>query len=127
MSRALRSGAPRMLGKHDGAAGRIYQAHYRALEEQHGPFTSPLMRAYAGAAAAWWSQFQMATRDVKRAEDKRARGKGRRPAAADVVREKKRQGLAWGSYEQAAARLELLAKAQRPRSFAEAARAAGGR
>lgn len=116
MSRALRSGAPRMLGRHDGAAGVIYQAHYRALEDEHGPFASQLLKAYAGAAAAWWSQFQMATRDVKRAEDQRARGKGRRPAAAEVARQKKRQGLAWGSYEQAAARLEQLAKTQRPRS-----------
>lgn len=112
MSRALRSGAPRVLGRHDGAAGGLFDVHYRALQETHGPFTA-LLRQYAGSAAAWWAQFVMDTRAVKQAEDARLHGKGRRPGAAAIARLKKRQGLSWQSYEQAARRLEEMASARR--------------
>jgi hypothetical protein len=108
-----------MLGRHDGAQGRAFDAHYRALEEQHGPFTSQLSKQYAAAAAAWWSQFQSETRSVKQAEDARMNGKGRRPSDRDIARLKKRQGLSWQSYEKAIVKIEAWAAQQPSKDWPE--------
>jgi len=107
MSRALRSGAPRLLGNHGGAAGKWFDTHYRALLARLGPFDA-MTRDYAGAAAALWVQFREATAAVKAAQEARANGKGRRPSTAAVERLRRRQGLSWQSYDQAVKRLEEL-------------------
>lgn len=108
MTRRLRGGAPRAYADHRGTTGRLYAAHYAALVERFGPFDE-LGRDYAGAVAALWVAFRLATEGVKAAEAQRAKGKGRRPSAAGVERLRRRQGLAWGSYDQAVRRLEQLA------------------
>ena len=127
MSRALRGGAPRMLGRHDGAAGRWYHAHYRALAQQLGPFDD-VTRAYAGSTAALFVTFKRDTEALVDAERARHAGKGRRPSNQAIARLKKRQGLSWGSYDAALRRLQEMA-ASRPRTtrFADAARAEGSR
>jgi hypothetical protein len=117
MSRALRSGAPRMFGRHEGAAGRWYHAQYQALVERFGPFDA-ITRSYAAGAAVLWVEFQKATRGLKAAEEARRDGKGRRPNAAAVERLKRRQGLSWQSYDQAVRRLEELAVPRQTRPMA---------
>jgi len=114
MSRALRSGAPRLYGRHDGARGRAFHVQFKALEARYGPF-DPLTRQYAAGAAVQWAEFQASSRDLQAAELARATGRGRRPSAALIARLKRRQGLAWGSYDQAVRRVEELAvRTKRP-------------
>jgi hypothetical protein len=110
--RALQGGAPRMFGRHDGASGRWYQEHYRALLQRFGPFDA-LVRSYAAGAAVLWVEFQKATRALKTAEETRMKGKGRRPNAGAVERLKRRQGLSWQSYDQSIRRLEELTSGRR--------------
>jgi hypothetical protein len=109
MSRALRSGAPRMLGRHNGAAGRWYDVHYRALSERLGPF-DPLSREAAGMTASAWVTYRQATKRLTEATSDRETGRGRRPSAAAIRALEKRQGLAQGSYDAALRRLEELCK-----------------
>lgn len=52
--RRLKAGAPRLLGRHDGTAGRAFRRAYDALAVELGPFTSPLLRLEAGRVAAAW-------------------------------------------------------------------------
>lgn len=97
-----------MFASHSGKRGRLYQAQFAALRERYGPFDA-VARCNAAAAAVLWVEFQTATAAVQAAEDVRARGKGRRPSAAGIEKLKRRQGLSWGSYQQAERRLEELA------------------
>lgn len=97
-----------MLGRHDGAAGRWYHAHYRALVRQLGPFDD-VTRTYAGAVAALFVTFRRDTEALTDAERARRDGKGRRPGVQTIARLKKRQGLSWASYDAALRRLEVLA------------------
>jgi hypothetical protein len=58
---ALRAGAPRLLGRHDGWRGRAYHRVFAALATELGPFDRPLVRLEAGRAAVAWVQLQAAT------------------------------------------------------------------
>jgi len=109
MARALRSGARRVLGRHDGPWGRRFDAHYRALVARHGAFTDALTRDYASAVAAAWVSWWKAEETLAEAERQRANGRGRRPSAARINQLQKRKGLEWQDYNAALTRLEMLA------------------
>jgi len=96
-----------LLGNHGGAAGKWYDSHYRALRQRFGPFDE-ITRQYVGGVAVLWVQFREVMVAVKVAQEARANGKERRPSASAVERLRRRQGLAWGSYDQAVRRLEEL-------------------
>jgi hypothetical protein len=123
MSRALRCGAPRLLGYHGGVTGRWFQAQYVALERRLGPF-DPILRNYAGAIAALWVTFRQDATALQDAERARRQGRGRRPSTQAISRLKKRQGLSWGSYDAALRRLEELAAQRRPQNPVAAVQAA---
>ena len=108
MSRRLRSGGERILGRHDGARGRTFDAHFRALVLRLGPFDR-LARSYASATAALWCDFTDTEHILTDAQRQRREGKGRRPSVSQIARLQKRQGLAWQSYDGALKRLEELA------------------
>lgn len=122
MSRGLRGGAPRMLGSHGGAAGKLYNRIYGGLAEQFGPFNE-VMRFHAGATAALGVTFQQGTEALNDARRARGEGKGRRPSASLIARLEKRQGLAWQSYSAALEKLQAMAS-NRPRTktFADSVR-----
>jgi len=109
MARALRSGAVRLLGRHDGAPGRAFDAQYRALTAR-GLVPDAMTRQYGSAVAALWVDWQAAERTLAEAQRQRRVGRGRRPSAAGIARLQKRVGLAWGSYDAALRRLEELAQ-----------------
>jgi hypothetical protein len=121
MSRGLKGGAPRLLGRHDGAAGRLYNRQFRALSEEFGPFTG-VMRFHAGGTAALFVTFQQATEALNDARRDRSEGKGRRPSASLITRLEKRQGLAWQSYSAALEKLQAMASSRPRTSFAETIR-----
>jgi hypothetical protein len=104
-----------------------FRREYRALEKRHGGAFDESVVPYAVAAIELHGQFLRASRLLRTAEAQRMNGKGRRPSAAAVERLRRRQGLSLGSWDQAMRRLEELAASAKPRSFAEAARAAGAR
>ena len=107
MRRALRCGARRMYPTHGGARGRSFGAHYTGLVERFGPFDA-FLRTYASGVSALWVEFQTSTQLLEETERARAEGKGRRPSAARLSHLKKRQGLAWQTYDAAVRRLEEL-------------------
>ena len=108
--RALKGGAPRLLGRQDGLEGRVYRRAYDALEAEYGPF-SALARLEAGRVALLWVQLQAASHALMQAQRARRTGKGRRPSVQQVERFARRQGLADGSYVQGLAKLrELVAR-----------------
>ena len=102
----------RLFLRHTPAERRLLRAHYRALDERYGPFDA-VTKAYALAETAMWWGFELATAAVMEGEQKRREGKRRRPAAQAVERLRKRQGLAYGSFDQALRRLEELARPTR--------------
>ena len=110
MSRALRSGAPRLLGFHGGTRGRWYAGHFQALSHRLGPFKESAVREYAGAVAVAWVGWREATEALTEAQRLRRDGKGRRPSTAQLARLQRRQGLQWQTYDQALRRLEELAR-----------------
>jgi hypothetical protein len=112
--RALQAGAPRLLGRHDGLAGRAYRRAFAALDAEWGPFTSPLLRLEAGRVAAAWVNLEAATRALATARRDRERGKGRRPSLIQIERLSRRQGLADASYSQALDKLRALIADRRP-------------
>ncbi len=108
--RALKGGAPRLLGRQDGFEGRTYRRAYDALEAEYGPF-SALARLEAGRVALLWVQLQAASHGLVEAQRRRRLGKGRRPSIQQVERFARRQGLADGSYAQGLTKLrELVAR-----------------
>ena len=107
MSRRLRSGAPRLLGHHGGRKGKWYAEHYQDLGHRFGPFDS-MLRNYAGSVAALWVAWREATEAVVQGQRLRQKGKGRRPSAAQIERMKRRQGLAWLSYDRSLERFGEL-------------------
>lgn len=110
MSRRLRSGAPRLLGHHGGRRGRWFDEHYRDLARRYAPF-DPMLRNYAGSLAALWVAWRESTEAVIAAQEVRQEGKGRRPSVAQIERLKRRQGLAWISYDGALKRFgELVSR-----------------
>lgn len=88
---------------------RVTRAHFRALRAKLGPF-DPVTRAYADAVTAMWWSFAQATMELGELEGKRRTGRGRRPSVRTIERLRKRQGIAFQSYDAALARLEQLAK-----------------
>jgi hypothetical protein len=56
----------------------------------------------------WWS-FAQATMELAELEGKRRVGRGRRPSVQAIERLRKRQGVAFQSYDAALTRLEALA------------------
>jgi hypothetical protein len=107
VSRPLRSGAPRMLGNHIGRSGRWYDEHFRALKSKFGPF-DPMLRSYAGSVSALYVGWRESTEAVARGQWLRQKGKGRRPSVAQIERLKRRQGLAWISYDAALRRFQEM-------------------
>jgi hypothetical protein len=87
-----------MLGHHGGRKGRWYAEHYQDLAHRFGPFDS-MLRNYAGSLAALWVAWREATEAAVQGQRLRQIGKGRRPSAAQIERLKRRQGLAWISYD----------------------------
>ena len=91
-------------------------AHFRrecqALEKRLGPFDDVTLQ-YAVGVVTFSLAFQSDSKARQRAELARTLGKGRRPTVAAIERLKRREGLSWGSYDQAMKRLEELAKAPR--------------
>lgn len=109
VSRALRSGARRIFGRHDGVAGRQFNRHYRALAQRLGPFDG-ISRDYASAVAGLWVQWTEAAETLANAQRLRKEGKGRRPSPGQIARLQKRAGLAWASYDAALKRLGEIGK-----------------
>ncbi len=116
--RRLKAHAPRLLGRHDGTAGRAFRRAYDALEADLGPFASDLVRFEAGRTAVAMVNLETATHALAAARRERERGKGRRPGSRDVERLARRQGLADQSYGAAVARLETLAGERKPLDLA---------
>lgn len=107
--RRLKGDAPRLLGRHDGPAGRAYRRAYDALAQEFGPFPSPLLRFEAGRVAVAMLNLEYASTALAAARRLRERGKGRRPSPREIERLSRRQGLADASYSAALARLRELA------------------
>lgn len=84
------------------------RAHWRSLKAKYGPFDGPT-RAYAQAVTAMWWSFAQATMELAELEAKRRTGRGRRPSVQAIERLRKRQGVAFQSYDAALARLEAFA------------------
>jgi hypothetical protein len=100
---------------------RATRAHFHALKAKLGPFDA-VTRAYAQAATAMWWSFAQATMELGDLEAKRRTGRGRRPSVQAVERLRKRQGVAFQSYDAALKRLEELAVSHRTPTLAEAIR-----
>jgi hypothetical protein len=94
---------------------RAYKAQYRSLAQRFGPFTDGVSRSYAAGAAMQWVRFKQAARRATLDQKQRESGRGSRPSASAVERLKRREGLAWQSYDMAVRRLEEIVKA-RPRT-----------
>ena len=109
----LTAGAPRLLGRHDGAAGRAFRRYYDALAGELGPFR-PLVRLEAGRVAVLGVLLEAATHALMAARRDRETGRGRRPSVAALERLARRQGLADASYAAALDKLRALV-GDRPR------------
>jgi len=107
------------MGSHKGAPGARYSRHFRALESRWGPF-DPIAREYAAAVSALFVAFRSATETLQAAQATRERSGNRRPHPKELERLKKRQGMAFRSYDQALTRLEALSGgAKKPMNVAE--------
>jgi hypothetical protein len=111
--RRLRAGAPRLLGRHDGARGRAYRRAYSALEAEFD-LTSPLAKLEAGRVSLNWCHLQTATESLEAARRAREEGRGRRPSPRTIERLARRQGLANADFSQALAALRELVGTQCP-------------
>jgi hypothetical protein len=100
---------------------RATRAHWRSLKAKYGPFDGPT-RAYAEAVTAMWWSFTQATMDLAELEAKRRQGRGRRPSVQAIERLRKRQGVAFQSYDAALRRLEELAATRKTPGLAEVIR-----
>jgi hypothetical protein len=100
---------------------RATRAHWRSLKAKYGPFDGPT-RAYAEAVTAMWWSFAQATMELGELEGKRRNGRGRRPSVQAVERLRKRQGVAFQSYDAALRRLEELAGSRKAPTIAEVIR-----
>jgi hypothetical protein len=98
--RRLRAGAPRLLGRHDGARGRAYRRAFNALAVEF-PLESPLARLEAGRVAVAWCNLEAATEALEAARQSRESGRGRRPSPRAIERLARRQGLANADYSHA--------------------------
>jgi hypothetical protein len=105
--RRLRAGAPRLLGRHDGARGRAYRRAFNALAAEFD-LGSALARLEAGRVAVAWCNLEAATEALEAARQSRESGKGRRPSPREIERLARRQGLANADYSQALVQLREL-------------------
>ena len=100
-----------MLACHRSPDGAQYRRAYEALEREHGPFTSEIVRFAAGRVALLQVNLTASARALDAARRARERGKGRRPSERRIERLARRVGLDDGSYQAALDRLrELVAK-----------------
>ena|SRR5690349_6451164 len=99
---------------------------YHALERRNGPFDDDVLAQQAIGVVMFHHEFQASAGGLRRAQEQRTQGKGRRPSPREIERLKRRMGLSWQTYDAALRRLEDLAAARKPRSFADAARRAAG-
>lgn len=109
MTSALRVLMRRMFSDCRSTEAYAFRRELRAIEKRLGPFDDVTLQ-YAAGVAVFGLDFQAVSAAVRQAQGKRARGKGRRPAAAAVERLKRRQGLSWQTYDSAMRRLEELVR-----------------
>jgi hypothetical protein len=115
----LGGGAPRLLGRHDGARGRAYRRAFNALVAEFD-VTSPLAKLEAGRTALAWTNLEAATESLEAARRAREEGRGRRPSPRTIERLARRQGLANADYAQALAALrELVGAHRQPATIAD--------
>ena len=106
---------PRRFKRHEGTLqGHAYRAHYQALQDAYGPFTSPLVCEAAADCAQAHVLKLAASHAWEEAQVSRETGRGRRPRRSQVVTLSKRVNLAAASYERAVERLQVLLAATRP-------------
>jgi hypothetical protein len=119
--RRLKAGAPRLLGKHDGAHGRWYHQCWVALLAEYGPLDG-LRRLEAGRVALAWVLLRAATEALEGLRRRVVTGRGRRPGHRELERLARRQGLADATYGQALDKLAARCadRKQRPVSPLEA-------
>jgi hypothetical protein len=94
-----------------------------ALEQRFGPFDAVALRQAVHTAIMAF-RVEKTTAALRRHEEARQRGKGRRPSLAIIERLQRRQGLSQQTYEASLVRLEALATKARPVSSRDALRAA---
>ena len=83
---------------------------YNQLEKRLGAFEDGVVIQFACGVVMFQHEFQTAAALVRRTQDARSTGRGRRPSAREIERAKRRMGLSWQSYDSALRRLEELAK-----------------
>jgi hypothetical protein len=115
--RALKGGAPRLLGHHGGTDGKAYRRAFDALGSEF-ILDSALLCFEAGRVAMLRVEFEAASVALMEARRKRRVGKGRRPNPRLVEQLARRAGLADGSYSQALDKLRgLVAERERARKM----------
>ena len=115
----LGGGAPRLLGRHDGARGRAYRRAFNALAEEFD-LTSPLAKLEAGRVAVAWVNLEASSESLELARKAREAGRGRRPSSRTLERLARRQGLADQSYAAALDKLrELVGAHRQPATIAD--------
>ena len=126
--RRLLGALPRLLASHRSPEGAQYRRAYKALEAEHGPFASEILRFAAGRVALAEVNLTASSRALDAARRQRAGGKGRRPSERWLERLARRVGLDDGTYQAALDRLRELAGPRKPLSLAQelAQRRAGG-
>jgi hypothetical protein len=113
--RRLRADAPRLLGRHDGAAGRAYRRAYDTLAAELGPLTSSLLRFEGGRAALAMVNLEVASAALAAARRAREQGRGRRPSPREIERLQRRQALQDQTYSATVDRLRDLVERHRPK------------
>jgi hypothetical protein len=103
----IRSRIKRLLGDYRSADARLAKEHRRALEAHFGPL-SPLAADYAEIVSVLRTRLAWSFQATTGARTQRERGRGRRPGLVAVERCLRREGLQFGSYDQALRRLEEL-------------------
>jgi hypothetical protein len=108
--RALKGGATRLLGTHDGAQGRAFTRCWDALAA-HFPLDTPLVKLEASRVAAAWVNLEHSTKALADARRVKA-------PAREVEQKARRAGLDDGSYQVALNRLESMVQSKPPLDLA---------
>ena len=98
-------------------ARRRKRAHYQQAVNRFGVLTG-LTRDLAIAETELWWVFTEASQELAHVETKRRHGRGRRPNVAAIEKLRRRQGIAFQSWDAALKRLEELAESGRGRGLA---------
>jgi hypothetical protein len=98
-----------VMGYHGGVSGKWFHRHVMGLKERYGPLDQAGLD-YAAAVASLWVTYRQASRSLAEVQRKRDVGRGRRPNLQAVERARKRQGLAFASYDQALRHLRELTR-----------------